>query len=137
MLNPVTIPMIKAKIVCGAANNQLEDPDRDGKDLFKRGIIYVPDFLTNRMGIVNCANEQYGYVNDDPFIERHFSTDWEHSIYRMALMVLKKSHKKNKHTGKIAVQIADKLSKKNHPVFGHRGQQVIDSLVKDKWHELD
>ncbi|MDR3625212.1 MAG: Glu/Leu/Phe/Val dehydrogenase family protein, partial [Ignavibacteriaceae bacterium] len=137
MLNPVTIPLIKAKIVCGAANNQLEDPDRDGKDLFKRGIIYVPDFLTNRMGIVNCANEQYGYVNDDPFIERHFSTDWEHSIYQMALMVLKKSKKKDKHTGKIAVQIADKLSKENHPVFGHRGQQIIDSLVKDKWHEID
>jgi glutamate dehydrogenase/leucine dehydrogenase len=136
MLNPVTIPLIKAKIVCGAANNQLEDPDRDGKDLFKRGIIYVPDFLTNRMGIVNCANEQYGYVNDDQFIERHFSTDWEHSIYQMALMVLKKSKKKNKHTGKVAVQIADKLSKKNHPVFGHRGQKIIDSLVIDQWHEL-
>jgi leucine dehydrogenase len=135
MLNPVTIPLIKAKIICGAANNQLEDPKRDGNDLFKRGIIYVPDFLTNRMGIVNCANEQYGYVNNDPFIERHFSADWEYSIFQMTLMVLNKSKKKNQPTGKVAVKIADKLSNVNHPVFGHRGQHIIDSLVENKWHE--
>ena len=135
VLNRVTIPLIKAKIICGAANNQLEDPDRDGKELFKREIVYVPDFLTNRMGIVNCANEQYGYVNNDPFIERHFSTDWEHSIYQMTLMVLKKSKKKGQQTGKVAVKLAGKLSKVNHPIFGHRGQQIIDSLVEDKWHE--
>ena len=30
VLNPVTIPLIKAKIICGAANNQLEDPGKDG-----------------------------------------------------------------------------------------------------------
>jgi glutamate dehydrogenase/leucine dehydrogenase len=135
ILNPATIPLIKAKIVCGAANNQLEDPDKDGKYLFKRGIIYIPDFLTNRMGIVNCANEQYGYVNSDPFIERHFSTEWERSIYKMVLMVLIKSQKKDQHTGKVAVKLADKLSKENHPIFGHRGQQIIDSLVEDKWNE--
>jgi glutamate dehydrogenase/leucine dehydrogenase len=135
VLNPLTIPLIKAKIICGAANNQLEDPESDGEELFKRGIVYVPDFLTNRMGIVNCANEQYGYANNDPFIERHFSTDWKHSIYQMTMMILKKSKKKNQQTGKVAVKIADKLSKENHPVFGHRGQQIIDSLVENKWHE--
>jgi len=27
-----------------------------------RGITYVPDYVCNRMGIVNCANEQYGRV---------------------------------------------------------------------------
>jgi glutamate dehydrogenase/leucine dehydrogenase len=137
VLNPVTIPLIKAKIICGAANNQLEDPVKDGKELYKRGIVYIPDFLTNRMGIVNCSNEQYGYVNDDPFIERHFSMDWKHSIYKTALMVLKKSKKKGQQTGKVAVKIADKLSKENHPVFGHRGQQIIDSLLENKWHEND
>ena len=137
VLNPVTIPLIKAKIICGAANNQLEDPESDGKEIYKRGIIYIPDFLTNRMGIVNCANEQYGYVNNDPFIERHFSTEWEHSIYQMTMMILKKSKKKNQQTGKVAVKIADKLSKENHPVFGHRGQYIIESLVENKWHEIN
>ncbi len=34
-LNPRTIPTIQAPIICGAANNQLEDPERD--DLLLRG----------------------------------------------------------------------------------------------------
>ncbi len=135
VINPQTIPLIKAKIICGAANNQLEDSERDGKELHKRGIIYIPDFLTNRMGIVNCANEQYGYVNDDPFIERHLLLDWKHSVYQTALHVLNESKKTNQPSAKVAVRLADKISKENHPVFGHRGQQIIDSLVADKWHE--
>jgi glutamate dehydrogenase/leucine dehydrogenase len=137
MINPSTIPYIKAKIICGAANNQLEDSKRDGKELHKRKIIYIPDFLTNRMGIVNCSNEQYGYVNDDPYIERHLLLNWKHSIYQTTLKVLKESKNKNMPTAEVAVRLAEKLSKENHPVFGHRGQQIIDSLIADKWHDQD
>src|ERR671920_299664 len=43
-LNPRTIPTIQAPIVCGAANNQLEDPERDDALLQERGILYLPDF---------------------------------------------------------------------------------------------
>jgi len=135
ILNPGTISKIKARIICGAANNQLEDPVRDGKELNKRGIIYVPDFLTNRMGIVNCANEQYGYVNNDPAIEQHLQAGWKHSIHQTCLAVLKESNRTGHPSSKIAVSLADKLSKENHPLFGHRGQQIIDSLVENKWHE--
>ncbi len=133
ILNDRTIPFIKAKIVCGAANNQLEDPERDGSGLHKRNIIYVPDFLTNRMGIVNCSNEQYGYVNDDPAVEMHLKTGWKHSIHRTCIDVLKESAKSGQPASKIAVKMADRLSKENHPIFGHRGQQIIDSLVRDGW----
>jgi hypothetical protein len=31
--------------------------------------------------------------------------------------------------------MADTLSRDPHPVFGHRGQQIIDSLVRDRWFE--
>ena len=135
VINPNTIPHIKAKIICGAANNQLEDSKRDGKELHKKEILYIPDFLTNRMGIVNCSNEQYGYINDDPFIEKHLLYNWKHSIYQTTLRVLNESKKKNKPTAEVAVSLADKLSKENHPIFGHRGQQIIDSLVANKWHQ--
>ena len=135
ILNPHTIPMIKAKIVCGAANNQLEDLEIDGQALFKRRITYVPDFLTNRMGIVNCANEQYGYVNNDPEIKQHFSRDWKHSIYNVTQQVLKESESSNKPTAEIALKIADKLSMELHPIFGHRGKQIINSLVDNRWQE--
>ena len=136
ILNPATIPKITAKIICGAANNQLEDSDRDDQMLYEHGIAYVPDFLTNRMGIVNCANEQYGYINNDPLIENHFSLDWEHSIYNKAIQVLTKSRNKNISPAKVANEIADKLSLEEHPIMGHRGQQIIDSLVHNKWHLL-
>ena len=135
IINSNTIPKIKAKIICGAANNQLEDPIKDDVELYQRNIIYIPDFLTNRMGIVNCANEQYGYVNDDSFIERHLEQNWKHSIYQTTLQVLRESRKLKNPTGKVAVSLADKLSKEYHPIFGHRGQQIIESLISNKWHK--
>ena len=135
MLNPQTIPLINAKIICGAANNQLEDAERDDRLLHEKGIIYVPDFLTNRMGIVNCANEQYGYVNNDPEIERHLSRDWEFSIFQTSLKVLKISRETGEAPAKVALKMADKLSLENHPIFGHRGQKIIDSLVANEWHK--
>ncbi|MFQ5674540.1 MAG: Glu/Leu/Phe/Val dehydrogenase [bacterium] len=134
ILNPRTIPGIKAKIVCGAANNQLEDSARDDRLLFERGITYVPDFLTNRMGIVNCANEQYGYVDKDPAFEKHLSREWQHSIYQTALRVLESSRDSGEPPAKVAIQMADELSLHPHPIFGHRGKQIIESLVADRWH---
>ena len=134
VLNPETIPMLKAKIVCGAANNQLEDMLRDGRSIHDKGIIYVPDFITNRMGIVTCANEQYGYINNDPVIENHFSRDWEHSIFNRTVQVLNESKEKNIPTAEIALKLAARISRENHPIFGHRGKQIIQSLVENKWH---
>lgn len=135
ILNPRTIPQIKAKIISGAANNQLEDVTRDDKSLHERGIIYIPDFLANRMGIVNAADEQYGYVNDDPFFEKHLSKDWEHSVYQTALNVLTESQETGETTSEVAIRLADELSLQDHPIFGHRGKQIIATLVENKWHE--
>jgi glutamate dehydrogenase (NAD(P)+) len=136
ILNPRTIPQLKAKIVCGAANNQLEDPDRDDRALFDRGIIYVPDFLANRMGIVNSADEHSGCLDHDPLIERHLARDWEHSVFQTTLRVLRESKTTGEPAGRIAVRQAEKLSLEPHPIFGQRGRQIIDSLVAERWVEL-
>ena len=135
ILNDDTIPKIKARIICGAANNQLEDHDKHDKALFDKNIIYIPDFLNNRMGIVNCANEQYGYVENDDFFERHLTQNWEHSVYQSSLSVLKESKETNKGTSEVAIKQATELSMIEHPIFGHRSQKIIDSLVVDKWFE--
>lgn len=55
-----TIPRIKAKIVAGAANNQLALP-RNGDDLHARGILYAPDYAINAGGLINVAQEVIGY----------------------------------------------------------------------------
>jgi len=79
ILSQSTIPTLQTSIVCGAANNQLLTPE-DNKLLDRMGITYVVDFAANRMGIVNCANETYGYVKDDPYIEKHLGREWENSV---------------------------------------------------------
>ncbi len=133
ILNKDTIPLIKAKIICGAANNQLEDPLADDMRLFEKGLIYVPDFLTNRMGIVNCADEQAGYLDNDPNVERHLSKDWEYSIHQTTLKVLEESKTENTPPGKVAIELADKLSRELNPIYGHRSQLIINSLVENGW----
>jgi len=59
-LNDKTIPRIRAKVVAGAANNQLAEP-RHGDDLHARGILYAPDYAINAGGLVNVAQEVLGY----------------------------------------------------------------------------
>jgi leucine dehydrogenase len=60
VLNARTIPTIKAKVVSGAANNQLET-ENDGFELMKRGIVYAPDYAINAGGLINVAAELEGY----------------------------------------------------------------------------
>ena len=49
-LNATTIPEIRARIVAGAANNQLAT-DSDGDALVNRGILYAPDYAINAGGV--------------------------------------------------------------------------------------
>jgi glutamate dehydrogenase/leucine dehydrogenase len=134
-LNPHTIPRLKAKIVCGAANNQLLDDRRDDGGLAKRDITYVPDFLCNRMGIVNCANEQYGRVPDDPAIERHFGREWDNSLFLVTKQVLDRARSDGVTTSTAANRIADELARIDHPIWQNRARQIIAGLVADAWHE--
>ncbi|MEP1934040.1 MAG: Glu/Leu/Phe/Val dehydrogenase dimerization domain-containing protein [Roseibium sp.] len=53
-LNARSIPHIQARIVAGAANNQLETP-ADGFALKKRGILYAPDYAINAGGVISIA----------------------------------------------------------------------------------
>ncbi|KAI9144452.1 hypothetical protein BKA69DRAFT_1036010 [Paraphysoderma sedebokerense] len=136
VLNKETIPKIKAKIICGAANNQLLDLHNDDKLLLQHGITYLPDFLVNRMGIVTCCDEAYGYVSPDPFIERHLGTDWKDSIYNVSMKVLNEAKDRGTTTQKVAISLAEDRMKMEHPIIGHRGWKIIDCLVKsEEWKE--
>jgi leucine dehydrogenase len=133
ILNPDTIPGIRARIVCGAANNQLEDHDRDGPALQERRVLYAPDFLVNRMGIVNCANEAFGSFEGDPAILSHLDHEAEHGIYQRSLQVYRRAHLSGRTPAEEAQVLADQLSETPHPIHGNRGQQIIDSLVRTGW----
>jgi leucine dehydrogenase len=60
IINDQTIKQLKCRIVAGAANNQLED-EKHGDELHKRGILYAPDYIINAGGLINVADEIYGY----------------------------------------------------------------------------
>jgi leucine dehydrogenase len=55
-LTAETVPRLRARAVCGAANNQLLDEAADVA-LVERGILYAPDFVVNAGGIINIAHE--------------------------------------------------------------------------------
>jgi glutamate dehydrogenase/leucine dehydrogenase len=133
VLGPKSIPGIQAKIVCGAANNQLEDPERDDQLLADRGILYLPDFLVNRMGIVNCADEAFGSLPDDPRIEAHLGDEWKNSIYNLSLEILKQAKSFQDTPARVALAIAEQRSFDLHPIWGHRGAQIIASLIAGGW----
>jgi leucine dehydrogenase len=61
VLNSETIPRIRAKIVAGAANNQLASV-KDGARLTERGILYAPDYVINAGGVISVANEYLGNI---------------------------------------------------------------------------
>lgn len=51
VLNARTVPQIRARIVCGCANNQLAEPG-DAERLRERGILYAPDYVVNAGGLI-------------------------------------------------------------------------------------
>jgi valine dehydrogenase (NAD+) len=59
-LNDASVPVLTAKVVCGAANNQLAHPGVE-KDLADRGILYAPDYVVNAGGVIQVADELHGF----------------------------------------------------------------------------
>ncbi len=60
-INDDTIHKLKAKVIAGAANNQLAEEDKHSLLLQERGIVYAPDFLINAGGIINVYAELENY----------------------------------------------------------------------------
>ena len=60
VINDESIHKLKAKIVCGGANNQLAEP-RHGDMLREMGVLYAPDYVTNAGGLMNVFVELEGY----------------------------------------------------------------------------
>ena len=55
-----TLERLKVKIVCGSANNQLAS-HAIGDELYRRGILYAPDYAVNAGGVMNVSLEIDGY----------------------------------------------------------------------------
>jgi len=100
-LNPETIANLKVKVVAGAANNVLEDIERDGQLLHDRGIVYAPDYVANAGGVINVYHELLGYK------EENVKADVA-KIYERITQIIKESKEKNIPTAKVADLMAER-----------------------------
>lgn len=100
-LNTDSISKLKARVVAGAANNQLADEDVHGPMLVSKGIFYAPDFLINAGGLINVAAEleTYNAERVRGNVEK---------IYDRTLEIFALSEKENIHTQAAAMKIAEK-----------------------------
>src|SRR5262249_49188159 len=67
ILNAETVSHMHARVVAGAANNQLA-LDSDGVALQERGILYAPDYVINGGGVICVAGQIFDWSNAE--IER-------------------------------------------------------------------
>lgn len=65
-VNPATLRRLKARVIAGAANNQLSDPSV-GRALYDQGVLYAPDYVINGGGIINVAAEIRGLERNEAF----------------------------------------------------------------------
>ena len=101
IINDDTINKIQAKVIAGAANNQLANEVVHGQLLKGKGILYAPDFLINAGGLINVYSELMGYS------AKRAMEKTEH-IYDVTLEILKKSREENIPTYEAANRIAEK-----------------------------
>ncbi len=69
VLNDGTIPRIRARAICGMANNQLAEPRHDAA-LAERGIVWAPDYVANAGGMLGASGPVYGETDQESLRQR-------------------------------------------------------------------
>jgi leucine dehydrogenase len=64
ILNSESIRRITAKVIAGAANNQLST-EADGQRVADRDILFAPDYVINAGGVISVAHEYLGNSSED------------------------------------------------------------------------
>lgn len=107
VLNDQTIPEIKAKAICGLANNQLAN-ERHGVVLQNRNIAYVPDYVVNAGGMIGASTIIYETPN------REKSEQKIHNLYDTITSILKTADIQKKSTSEVADSLAkDRINASN------------------------
>ena len=99
VLNDDSIPMIKAKVVAGASNNQLASQRHDLM-LRERGILYAPDYVLNAGGIIDVFYERVGHEHTK--VRAHVET-----IADTLTEIFTRADTQDRPTGEIANELAE------------------------------
>ncbi|ETN97005.1 Leu/Phe/Val dehydrogenase [Zhouia amylolytica] len=101
-VNNETIGKLKAKVIAGAANNQLADENIHGALLKEKGIAYAPDFLINAGGIINVYAEIENYGKQEIINKTE-------NIYNTTLEIFSKAELEGITTHQAALKTAQSL----------------------------
>ncbi|MEN8259992.1 MAG: Glu/Leu/Phe/Val dehydrogenase dimerization domain-containing protein [Pseudomonadota bacterium] len=110
VINDDTIDMLKARIVCGAANNQLEDY-RHGVTLYQKGILYAPDYVANAGGLMHAVPGDQADLEDQVT-----------GIHDALVDLFQRSKRSGEPTHVIADRIAESVL--NHSVKNEAGRGI-------------
>lgn len=98
-----SVDEIRSKIICGAANNQL-DTTQVGQKLFDRGIIYIPDYVANSGGLINVVDE----LNPKGYSSSRVRSEIE-KVYALVTKILSISVSEATPPGQISDMIAEEV----------------------------
>ncbi len=98
-INENTIDQLKAKIVAGAANNQLRTPDMDAA-LSERGVLYAPDYVINAAGVISVGLEILGQWTNEEMTTRI------DKIGETLTEIFKRAEQDGRPTGAVADELA-------------------------------
>ena len=108
VLNSKSIPKLRARIVAGAANNQLAQ-DGDGAALQAAGILYAPDYVINAGGIISVSREYQGGASEAQVI-----ADIQ-AIPSRLTEIFERARRENRPTNQVADQMArERLGRQAH-----------------------
>ena len=103
VVNEQTLPKIRARVVCGSANNVLASPEA-GDELVRRGILYAPDYLVNAGGLIRGA--------EFDLLKRADSSESIARIYERMRKVLTLAQERGVSTARVADELAEARLKK-------------------------
>ena len=99
ILNSASIAQLRARVVAGAANNQLAT-DQDGAALLAAGVLYAPDYVINAGGIISVAHEFQGNATEAQ-VTREI-----HAIPMRLTEIFERAQRENRPTNAVADQMA-------------------------------
>ena len=82
-LTDEVVEVLRATVVCGAANNQLAH-DGIEKQLEDRGVLYAPDYMVNSGGLIQVADELEGFSFERARARAEKIFDTTHRVFALA-----------------------------------------------------
>ncbi|MCY0877837.1 MAG: Glu/Leu/Phe/Val dehydrogenase [Firmicutes bacterium] len=114
VVNRNTVDRLQCEIIAGSANNQLED-DALADRLRERGILYAPDFIANAGGLIQVADEVYGYNPD----RVHHQIEM---IYDLLLAIFREADDRDVSTTTVALEHVKKRLEMVHAIHRIRAE---------------